>query len=233
MTQKLTISLPPALSKSALGTSVTVPLTVSLHWEALTRAAASNALTSCGAASAGDGDPLKAEVVKLFRRGLSLLRVINSLTATLRRNEWTHALRSNNYANGDKQRGQRRLECTWIRLDSRGKPTALLTLACKSTQLRRNLSHRPTITVDIKLHSHSLFTSRSSTSVQLMQPAKHAANTWDAGNLKVFPSHHSTATTPRKRSTRTCWWQQLEEHISCTFYPGEEGSYLLRLCTFD
>lgn len=169
MTQKLTISLPPvpslppAPSKSALGTSVTVPLTVSLHWEALTRAAAANALTSCGAASAGDGDPLKAEVVKLFRRGLSLLRVINSLTATLRCNEWTHTLRSNNYANGDKLCRQRTLVCTWIRLDPIGKPTqVLLTLACKSTQLRRNLSHRPIITVDISLHSHSLSTSSES-----------------------------------------------------------------------
>lgn len=78
---------PSTASKSALGTSVTVPLTLSLHWEPLTRGAAANALTSCGAASAGERDPLKAEVVKLFRRGLSLLRVINSLTATLRCNE--------------------------------------------------------------------------------------------------------------------------------------------------
>lgn len=60
----------------------TVPL-----WEPLTRAAAANALTSCAAAPAGNAEPLKAGVVKLFRRGLSLLRVINSLTATLRCNE--------------------------------------------------------------------------------------------------------------------------------------------------
>lgn len=91
MTQKLTISLFSFLlltpSKSALGISVTVPLTPSLHWEPLTRGAAANALTSRGAASAGERDPLKAEVVKLFGRALSLLGVINSLTATVRRDE--------------------------------------------------------------------------------------------------------------------------------------------------
>lgn len=70
-------------------------------WEPLTRAAAANALTSCAAAPAGNTEPLKAGVVKLFTRGLSLLRVINSLTATLRCNEWTHTLGRNSYANAE------------------------------------------------------------------------------------------------------------------------------------
>lgn len=147
---------PPTPSKSALGTSVTVPLTLSLHWEPLTRGAAANALTSCGADSAGDRDPLKAEVVKLFRKGLSLLRVINSLTATLRCNEWTHTLRSNNYANGEKLCRQRIQVLTWIGLDSLYVNQPCYTHAWKSTKLRRNLPHRPIFTMDISLRLHML-----------------------------------------------------------------------------
>lgn len=148
---------PPTPSKSALGTSVTVPLTLSLHWEPLTRGAAANALTSCGAASAGERDPLKAEVVKLFRKGLSLLRVINSLTATLRCNEWTHTLRSNNYANGEKLCRQRIQVLTWIGLDSLYVNQQCYTHAWKSTKLRGNLPHRPMFTMNIILHSYILY----------------------------------------------------------------------------
>lgn len=165
MTQGLTISLlpvpslPPSSSKSALGTSVTVPLTPPLHWEPLTRGAAANALTSCGAAPAGEGDPLKAEVVKLFRRGLSLLRVINSLTATLRRNEWTHTLRSNNYANGEKLCRQRIQVLTWIGLDSLYVNQQCYTHAWKSTELRWNLPPRPICTTGTSSYSHILYIS--------------------------------------------------------------------------
>lgn len=150
-------SPPPTPSKSALGTSVTVPLTLSLHWEPLTRGAAANALTSCSAASAGERDPLKAEVVKLFRRGLSLLRVINSLTATLRCNEWTHTHRSNNYANREKLCRQRIQVLTWIGLDSLYVNQQCYTHAWKINKLGRNLPHRPIFTMDISLHSNILY----------------------------------------------------------------------------
>lgn len=122
-------------SEWAWGSGVAAPVTVSPHCEALTRAAAANALTSCAAAPAGDSEPLKAQVVKLFTRGLSLLGVINSLTATLRCNEWTHTLGSNNYANAEEPRTQRIQVLAWIGWDSICKLTEPCTCLKTNTAL--------------------------------------------------------------------------------------------------
>lgn len=222
---------PPAPSKSALGTSVTVPLTATLHWGALTRGAAANALTSCGAASAGEGDPLKAEVVKLFRRGLSLLRVINSLTATLRRNEWTHTLRSNNYANGEKLCRQRIQVLTWIGLDSLYVNQQCYTHAWKSTELRWNLPHRPIFTMDISLYSHILYislvgaTNTSSTQlITIFASVCHLSGTcqelWMLAHARSVPAtawasqRDHGATTPSKYNKQSWDWSNMSEDIA-------------------